>query len=162
MFCVFFLQAQSNDPLQTKDKESQEKWVNAIIDKLTIEEKIGQLFMVQTYSTNDTVNEKVVEEMILKYHAGSLIFMQGTPKKQAELTNRYQAMSKYPLLVALDAEWGLDMRLQNAFRFPWNMTLGAVRDNSLIEEFGERLGEQCKRLGIHIICTGCRYQYQSK
>ena len=150
MFCVFFLQAQSNDPLQTKDKESQEKWVNAIIDKLTIEEKIGQLFMVQTYSTNDTVNEKVVEEMILKYHAGSLIFMQGTPKKQAELTNRYQAMSKYPLLVALDAEWGLDMRLQNAFRFPWNMTLGAVRDNSLIEEFGERLGEQCKRLGIHI------------
>jgi len=150
VFCVFFLQAQSNDPLQTKDKESQEKWVNAIIDKLTIEEKIGQLFMVQTYSTNDTVNEKVVEEMILKYHAGSLIFMQGTPKKQAELTNRYQAMSKYPLLVALDAEWGLDMRLQNAFRFPWNMTLGAVRDNSLIEEFGERLGEQCKRLGIHI------------
>jgi len=150
VFCVFFSQAQSNDPLQTKDKDSQEKWVNAIIDKMTNEEKIGQLFMVQAYSTNDTVNEKVVEEMIQKYHAGSLIFMQGTPKKQAELTNRYQAMSKYPLLVALDAEWGLDMRLKNAFRFPWNMTLGAVRDNSLIEEFGERIGEQCKRLGIHI------------
>ena len=150
MFCFIATQAQSKDPLLTKDKEAQEKWVNTILNKMTNEEKIGQLFMVQAYSTNDTLNEKKVEELIKKYHAGSLIFMQGTPQRQAELTNTYQAMSKYPLLVALDAEWGLDMRLDNAFRYPWNMTLGAVRDNSLIEKFGEQLGKHCKRLGIHI------------
>ncbi len=150
VFCFIATQAQSKDPLQTKDKEAQEKWVHNILNKMTNEEKIGQLFMVQAYSTNDTINEKLVEELIQKYHAGSLIFMQGTPEKQAELTNKYQALSKYPLLIALDAEWGLDMRLQNAFRYPWNMTLGAIRDNSLIEKFGEQLGKHCKRLGIHI------------
>jgi beta-glucosidase-like glycosyl hydrolase/CubicO group peptidase (beta-lactamase class C family) len=150
VLCIIATQAQSKDPLLTKDKEAQEKWVNNILNRMTNEEKIGQLFMVQAYSTNDAENEKKVEELIQKYHAGSLIFMQGTPKKQAELTNKYQALSKYPLLVSIDAEWGLDMRLQNAFRYPWNMALGAVRDNSLIEKFGEQLGKHCKRLGIHI------------
>jgi beta-N-acetylhexosaminidase len=150
VFCFLGLQAQSKDPLQTKDKEAQEKWVDNILNNMTNEEKIGQLFMVQAYSTNDTVNEKLVEELIQKYHAGNLIFMQGTPEKQAELTNKYQALSKYPLMIAIDAEWGLDMRLQNSFRYPWNMALGAIQDNSLIEQFGEELGKHCKRLGIHI------------
>ncbi len=150
VFCLCVTQAQTKDPLLTKDKETQEIWVNNILNKMTNEEKIGQLFMVQAYSTNDTVNEKLVEELIQKYHAGNLIFMQGTPQKQAELTNRYQAMSKYPLLIAIDAEWGLDMRLKNSFRYPWNMALGAIRDNSLIEKFGEQLGKHSKRLGIHI------------
>jgi beta-N-acetylhexosaminidase len=150
IFFVVFSQAQSKDPLLTKDAAAQEKWVNTILKKMTNDEKIGQLLMVQAYSTNDTLNEKFVEELIQKYHAGSLIFMQGTPQKQAELTNKYQALSKYPLLVSIDAEWGLDMRLQNAFRYPWNMTLGAVRNNELIEKFGEQVGKHCKRLGIHI------------
>ncbi|WP_301399856.1 glycoside hydrolase family 3 N-terminal domain-containing protein [Polaribacter huanghezhanensis] len=150
VFCFLGLQAQSKDPLQTKDKEAQEKWVDNILNNMTNEEKIGQLFMVQAYSTNDTLNEKLVEELIQKYHAGNLIFMQGTPEKQAELTNKYQTLSKYPLLIAIDAEWGLDMRLQNSFRYPWNMALGAIQDNSLIEQFGEQLGKHCKRLGIHI------------
>ena len=88
VFCFLGLQAQSKDPLQTKDKEAQEKWVDNILNNMTNEEKIGQLFMVQAYSTNDTLNEKLVEELIQKYHAGNLIFMQGTPKRQAELTNK--------------------------------------------------------------------------
>jgi beta-N-acetylhexosaminidase len=150
VLCFITTQAQTKDPLLTKDKKAQEKWVNNILNKMTNEEKIGQLLIVQAYSTNDSLNEKKVEELIRKYHAGSLIFMQGTPKKQAELTNKYQALSKYPLLVSIDAEWGLDMRLKNSFRYPWNMTLGAVRDNSLIEKFGEQLGKHCNRLGIHI------------
>lgn len=150
VLCFLATQAQKKDPLLTNDVKAQKKWVNNILKKMTVEEKIGQLFIVQAYSTNDTLNEKKVEKLIKKYHAGSLIFMQGNPQKQAELTNKYQAMSKYPLLVSIDAEWGLDMRLKNAFRYPWNMTLGAIRDNSLIEKFGEQLGKHCKRLGIHI------------
>ena len=88
--------------------------------------------------------------MIEKYHIGNLIFMQGTPEKQAVLTNKYQALSKVPLLIGFDGEWGLDMRLQNTYRFPWNMTLGAIRDNSLVEKFGEHLGKHCKRIGINV------------
>ena len=88
--------------------------------------------------------------LIKNYQIGGLIFMQGTPEKQAVLNNRFQSISKVPLLIGFDGEWGLDMRLENTYRFPWNMTLGAIRDNKLIEEFGIRLGKQCKRLGIHI------------
>ena len=144
------LHSQTTSPFITQDVKAQEVWVNSILNSMTLDEKIGQLLMVQAYSTNDTVNEKLVEELITKYHAGNIIFMQGTPQKQAELTNRYQKVSKHPLLIALDAEWGLDMRLKKSFRYPWNMTLGAIRDNRLIEKFGEQLGKHCKRIGVHI------------
>ncbi|MGB0879684.1 MAG: glycoside hydrolase family 3 N-terminal domain-containing protein, partial [Polaribacter sp.] len=81
---------------------------------------------------------------------GNLIFMQGTPQKQAKLNNTYQSLSKIPLLIGFDGEWGLDMRLKNTYRFPWNMTLGAIKDNHYIQKFGEHLGKHCKRLGIHV------------
>jgi beta-N-acetylhexosaminidase len=141
---------QSKDPLVTSDASAQSKWVNNILEKMTVEEKVGQLFMIQAYSNLEDEHEKAIVDMIQKYHVGNLIFMQGTPEKQAVLSNKYQAFSKVPLMIGFDGEWGLDMRLKNTFRYPWNMTLGAVRDNSLIEEFGEQLGKHCKRLGIHI------------
>jgi beta-glucosidase-like glycosyl hydrolase/CubicO group peptidase (beta-lactamase class C family) len=142
--------AQSVDPLRAKDFESQEIWVDSLMNSMTVDEKIGQLFMVQAYSNLDKGHEDFITDMINKYHVGNLIFMQGTPEKQALLNNKYQALSKVPLMIGFDGEWGLDMRLKNTFRYPWNMALGAVRDNSLIEQFGERVGEHCKRLGIHI------------
>ncbi len=150
ILCVGIITGQSKDPLVTSDAKEQKKWVNSILKKMTVEEKIGQLFMVQAYSNLDGKHEKYIADMIQKYHVGNLIFMQGTPEKQAVLNNKYQELSKVPLMIGFDGEWGLDMRLKNTFRYPWNMTLGAVRDNSLIEEFGEQLGKHCKRLGIHI------------
>lgn len=151
-FTVFttILNAQRPDPLRTKDFEAQEIWVDSILKSMTIDEKIGQLFMVQAYSNLDKKHEDFITEMITKYHVGSLIFMQGTPQKQAELNNKYQDAAKVPLLIGFDGEWGLDMRLQNTYRFPWNMTLGAIRDNDLVQEFGKHLGKHCKRLGIHV------------
>ena len=101
--------------------------------------------MVQAYSNLDQKHEDFISELITKYHIGNLIFMQGTPVKQAVLNNKYQALSKVPLLIGIDGEWGLDMRLKNTFRYPWNMTLGAIQDNSFIEQFGERVGAHCKR-----------------
>ena len=147
---IFKFQAQSIDPLRTKDFKAQEIWVDSILNNMTLDEKIGQLFMIQAYSNSDDKHEKFITDMIEKYHVGNLIFMQGTPEKQAVLNNKYQALSKLPLLIGFDGEWGLDMRLKNTYRFPWNMTLGAIRDNSLIKQFGEHLGKHCKRLGIHI------------
>ncbi|MFD2568173.1 glycoside hydrolase family 3 N-terminal domain-containing protein [Pseudotenacibaculum haliotis] len=142
--------SQNLDPLRTNDYYAQQKWVDSIMSSMTIEEKIGQLFMVQAYSNKDTVHENFIKKMINEYHVGNLIFMQGTPDKQAELTNDYQAISKIPMLIGFDGEWGLDMRLKNTYRFPWNMTLGSIQEDKLIYEFGKHLGKHCKRLGIHV------------
>jgi beta-glucosidase-like glycosyl hydrolase/CubicO group peptidase (beta-lactamase class C family) len=153
LLCIAFvlkLHSQSIDPLLTKDVEAQEIWVDSILNAMTIDEKIGQLFMVQAYSNLDEKHEKKISDMIEKYHVGNLIFMQGTPRKQAILTNKYQSISKLPLLIGFDGEWGLDMRLDDTYRFPWNMTLGAIRNDSLVRKFGEHLGKHCKRLGIHV------------
>lgn len=141
---------QQIDPLLTSDVKNQEEWVNGIMNKLTLKQKIGQLFMIQTYSNKDEKHVKSIKKIIKKYRIGGLIFMQGTPEKQAELTNEFQATSKTPLLIGFDGEWGLNMRLKNSFRYPWNMTLGAVQNNELIEQFGEQLGKHCKRIGINI------------
>ena len=149
LFFALISQAQI-DPLSVKNNQKQQQWVDSIYNSLSLKEKIGQLFMVPVYSNKGKRQEYFVSNLIKKYHIGSLICMQGTPKKQAQLTNTFQSISKVPLLVATDAEWGLNMRLKNTYRFPWNMTLGAVQDNNLISQFGKRVGEQCKRLGVHI------------
>ena len=132
------------------DSLAQKKWVDTLLYNMTIDEKIGQLFMVQAYSNKDEKHSDFIESLIEKHHIGGLIFMQGTPKRQAILNNKYQSISKIPLLIGFDGEWGLNMRLKNTYRFPWNMTLGAIRNNKLIENFGEQVGKHCKRLGIHI------------
>lgn len=155
LFLILFLftilgYSQRLDPLRTEDYDAQEKWVDSILNTLTLDEKIGQLFMIQAYSNKGRKHEREVKEMIKKYHVGNLIFMQGEPKKQANLTNTYQELSKVPLLIGFDGEWGLDMRLKNTYKFPWNMTLGAIQNNELIEKFGEHLAQHCKRLGIHV------------
>jgi len=106
--------------------------------------------MLPAYSNKNKKHIDFVKKQIKKYHIGSLIFMQGTPQAQAKLNNEYQSLSKVPLLIGIDAEWGLNMRLQNTYRFPWNMTLGAIQNNDLIKQFGRRSGEQCKRLGINV------------
>lgn len=149
-FVVLITTAQQLDPLLTKDSEAQRIWVYELMNNMSLDEKIGQLFMIQAYSNKDTKHRKLIESEIKKYHIGGLIFMQGTPEKQAELNNRYQKKSKIPLLIGFDGEWGLDMRLKKTFRYPWNMTLGAIQNDQLIEQFGKRLGVHCKRLGIHI------------
>ena len=142
--------AQNLDPLRTNDYHLQNKWVDSILNSMTLDQKIGQLFMVQAYSNQDGVHENKIKEMIQRYHVGNLIFMQGTPKKQAQLTNTYQSLAKIPLMIGFDGEWGLDMRLKNTYKFPWNMTLGAIQDNSLLFEFGKHLGKHCQRMGIHV------------
>ena len=145
-----FLEAQNLDPLKTNDAVAQTKWVDSLMKNMTLDEKIGQLFMVQAYSNLDEKHRMSIDSLIKNYHIGGLIFMQGTPEKQAVLTNNYQSNSKIPLLIGFDGEWGLDMRLKDTYRFPWNMALGAITDNKLVEDFGAQLGKHCQRMGIHI------------
>ncbi|HHC80215.1 MAG TPA: beta-N-acetylglucosaminidase, partial [Flavobacteriia bacterium] len=107
LFFTILLPAQQPDPLEKLDNYGQTIWVDSILNSMTLDQKIGQLFMVQAYSNRDEKHKVAIDRMIKKYQVGGLIFMQGTPQKQATLTNHYQAISKIPLLVAIDAEWGL-------------------------------------------------------
>lgn len=149
-FLSFFIGNSQVNPLQTKDSLAQVKWVDSLMNQMTIEEKIGQLFMVAAYSNKGEAHKEFITELIEQYHVGSLIFFQDDPLKQAELTNFYQSISKHPLLIGIDGEWGLNMRLKDTYRYPWNMTLGAIQDEKLIEDFGKSVGEHCNRLGIHM------------
>ncbi|MBN2521308.1 MAG: serine hydrolase, partial [Bacteroidales bacterium] len=125
-------------------------WADSVLDKMNLNEKIGQLFMVAAYSNRDEEHKKEITTLIKKYKIGGLIFMQGGPVRQANLTNDYQSISKIPLLIGMDAEWGLAMRLDSTIKYPEQMMLGAIQDNHLIYEMGRDIALQLKRLGVHI------------
>jgi beta-N-acetylhexosaminidase len=127
-----------------------EKWVDSVFNTLTVDQKIGQFFMVAAYSNHSDNHRMYIEHLIRNYHIGGVIFFQGGPYRQAVLTNRFQATSKVPLFIGIDGEWGLGMRLDSTMEFPKQMTLGAIRDNDLIQRMGAEIGRQCHRLGIHI------------
>jgi len=131
------------------DSDIQKKWVDSVYNKLTFEERIGQLFMISAYSNKDSAHTNMIDKLIQDHKIGGLIFFQGGPVRQAKLTNHFQQKSKTPLLIGIDAEWGLSMRLDSTYRYPWNMTLGAIRDKKLLEKVGAQMGEQSKRIGVH-------------
>lgn len=126
------------------------KWVDSVFNTLSEDERIAQLFMVAAYSNRDSAHQLEIEKLIAEQKIGGLIFFQGGPIRQANLTNAYQAKSKVPLLVSIDAEWGLAMRLDSTMKFPKQMTLGAISDNNLIYQMGEQIAFQCKRMGVHV------------
>ncbi|WP_339886690.1 glycoside hydrolase family 3 N-terminal domain-containing protein [uncultured Flavobacterium sp.] len=137
------------EKIEVKDIYEEQRWVDSVYKKMSFDEKVGQLFMVAAYSNKDEAHYRSIDKLVTDYKVGGLIFFQGGPVRQAELTNRYQSKSKLPMLVGIDAEWGLSMRIDSTYKYPWNMTLGAIKDNSLIEKMGEQMAEQSKRLGIN-------------
>lgn len=130
--------------------DSGRRWVDSVFQTLTPEQKVGQLFMVAAFSNRHENHYQYIDHLIQSNHIGGIIFFQGGPYRQAILTNRYQAESKVPLLIGIDGEWGLAMRLDSAMDFPKQMALGAIRNNDLIYRMGLEIGKQCQRLGIHI------------
>lgn len=146
---VYIPQLKSERKNFFKDSDAETHWVDSIYGQMTLEEKIGQLFMVAAYSNKDTTHTNAIEKLIRNQKIGGVIFFQGGPLRQANLTNRYQSKSKVPLFVGIDAEWGLSMRLDSTYRYPWNMTLGAIKDLKLIEKVGELMGKESKRMGVH-------------
>lgn len=129
---------------------SDSTWADSIFKTLTPEERIAQLFMVAAYSNRDKVHVKEIKKLITQYKIGGLIFFQGGPVRQANQTNAYQKVSKVPLFLSIDAEWGLAMRLDSTTKFPRQMTLGAIQNDTLIYEMGAEIARQCKRIGMQI------------
>jgi len=125
-------------------------WADSVFATLTDDEKIAQLFMVAAYSNQGEKHVNKIKRLITEYKIGGLIFMQGGPIRQANLINEYQKLTKVPLMVSIDGEWGLAMRLDSTVKYPWQMTLGAIQNEELIFDMGVDIGKQCKRLGIHV------------
>lgn len=149
--CVFSGTAQITPNLyRAVDKQKMTQWVDSVFDTLSSDERIGQLFMVISELKNDNRNLQRLNRYMDSLKIGGILFHKGNPMIQAELTNRLQKSARTPLLVSLDGEWGLSMRLSGTTRFPKNMMLGAIEDNNLITEYGKEVARQCKLLGIHI------------
>ena len=141
-------------------------WAEETLQKMSLREKIGQLFMVATTANLSsqeeayiesflacpyTMDHGYIENLIKNYHIGGIIFLfKGTPEQNIALMNRFQQQSTYPLFLGQDCEWGLSMRLYNTLSFPQAMTLGAITDQSLLYECGKEIGRQCKAMGVHI------------
>ena len=140
---------QSN-PLVASDSLLQQIWVDARYNEMSLDERVGQLFMVSVASDQSKESTDRITDLIRKQRIGGVIFSTGGPVRQAKLTNTYQAASKIPLLMGMDAEWGLAMRLDSTYAFPWNMTLGAITNNNVVEKVGQQIGKHAKRLGVHI------------
>ena len=125
-------------------------WVDSVMQALTPDQRIAQLFMVAAYSNKGESHKEYISKLVKEYHIGGLMFMQGGPIRQARLTNHYQSIAEVPLMIAQDAEWGLSMRIDSVLRFPWQMTLGALQNEQLVYEMGLEIARQCQRLGVHI------------
>ena len=151
MLFFIYLSSYSNvdDPLLTKDYMNQNRWVDSLYSTLSLKQKIGQLFFVQAFSNKTNSHEQEILNDILDNNIGGIIFSNGSAEKQIVLTNKFQNNALIPLLIGMDAEWGLKMRLDSTFAFPWNMTLGAVQDNNLIKQVGTRIAFHANRIGVN-------------
>lgn len=135
---------------QYKSSLSAPQWVDSVFHSLSKKEKIAQLMVIRAHSNLGEDHINSVIEQIQKYNVGALCFFQGGPVRQANLTNLYQSLAKTPLLVTIDGEWGLGMRLDSVTKFPYQLTLGALNDENLVYEMGQAIGEQMKRIGVHV------------
>ncbi|GGK74639.1 beta-N-acetylglucosaminidase [Rufibacter glacialis] len=126
------------------------QWVDSVFKTLTPEERIAQLIMIPVYSNKNQAHVDSISRLITTYKVGGLIFFQGGPVRQAHMTNRYQKESKVPLMISIDGEWGLAMRLDSTTRFPYQMALGGIENEKLIYDMGAEIARQCQRMGIHV------------
>jgi beta-N-acetylhexosaminidase len=138
-----------NPPHEDKNDYLAEKhWVDSVFNSLTFEERIAQLFMIRTYSNKDRQFYDSISRIVRDYNIGGMTFFQGNAPMQAELTNHWQSMAKTPLLISIDAEWGLAMRLDSIIPFPKHITLGAMQNDDLVYDVGYQIGQQCRRVGV--------------
>lgn len=125
-------------------------WVDSVFASLTLEQRIAQLLMIEVRTDQNQRYYDRISRLIKEYNPGGIIFFKGGPARQAQLTNSWQRQAQTPIFIAMDAEWGLSMRLDSTISFPRQMTLGAINNERLIYELGLEMGWLCRRMGIHI------------
>ena len=131
-------------------KKKETIWVDAQLANMSVSQKLGQLFMLGAYPDKGASDFRKVQLAIDSHHIGGLIFFRGQAATIARLTNQYQALANCPLMMAMDAEWGTNMRVNTAVKFPRQLMMGALQNNAYIYEFGAAVAAECKAMGIHI------------
>lgn len=138
---------------QTNDAAAA-KWADSVFNTLSDEERIAQLMVIRTSSPGKDGKalfyDSLVNELVSKYNVGGVCLFQGTSLEQAALLNRIQKMAKTPIMVTVDAEWGLGMRFAGVKSFPYQLTMGATNDAELVYRVGKAMAEQCRRMNIHV------------
>lgn len=134
---------------QSPKPADQERWVDSVYQSLSIDERIAQLMMLRANQPNQPYDSRI-DEYIRTYNIGGIVFFMNKTEDQLRQTNRWQQMSKTPMLVAIDAEWGLAMRLDGTPSYPFQMTLGAIDNYDLIRQMGLQIAAQLRRMGIHM------------
>ncbi len=132
-----------------KLNENAEKYADSVYQKLSLDEKIGQLYIVALYTNKGENHISQIRNLVEKEKIGGLILMQDDVEKHIALVNEFQQKSAIPMMIGIDGEWGLYQRFPTAHKFPWAMTLGAIQDNYLIYEMTTKIAEDCKRMGIY-------------
>lgn len=148
--CVGYLQAQFSPKNITKDLDKKAvKYADSLYAKLSIDERIGQLYIVALYTNKDQNHISGVRKLVEQERIGGIILMQDDAEQEIVLVNEFQKKSRVPMLFGMDAEWGLYQRIKTAHKFPWAMTLGAIQDNNLVYEMASKIAEDAKKMGIY-------------
>lgn len=135
--------------LNKVDQKAMEAWVNTTFKSLSPDERLAQL-IVMAVDPRSAGAKELVDKYVSQYKIGGLIYNENDIATQAKLTNYAQSVSKVPLLITLDAEWGLSMRLEDAPKFPRNLFLGSISDDQLFYEYGLEVARECKRMGVNV------------
>lgn len=153
-FCIAFLfplfaTAQVTTNLYANAGQQEvSRWVDSVYARMTLDEKVGQLFMPIVEPNSEW--KSTIAGYIRQEKIGGLLFSKGTLTQQADLTNYAQGLSPVPLLIALDGEWGLSMRLTDAPKYPRNLVIGAIQDEEIVRLYGQEVARQCREMGIHV------------
>lgn len=132
------------------DSQECKDWVESRLAKMTLKEKIGQLF-IHTVPLHDTeANRKNIRNAIKEYKIGGILFSDGQVANQMKLTNYAQELADIPLMITFDGEWGLNMRLKEIPAFPRNRVMGCIQDNELLYEYGKEVARQFREIGVHV------------
>lgn len=149
----FFLNFVTLIAISQTPGEASRHWADSVFNTLNDDQRIAQLMILRESSfTKDgpVYYDSAITEAIQKYNIGGICLFQGSPVKQASFINYFQSISKTPLMVCIDAEWGLGMRLDSVIPLNHQMMLGAIHDSALIYQYGQLVGQQCKRMGIQV------------
>lgn len=130
-------------------QDAETRWVDSVYNSLTLEQRVAQLICMRANNPDQPFFDNV-GKFITKYNIGGVCFFRADAVAQVEKTNEWQALAQTPLMVSIDAEWGLGMRVKNTLSYPYQMTLGAIANDQLIYQMGEQVAEQCQRMGIHV------------
>ena len=131
------------------DQKEMKAWVDSVYSQLSRRERIGQLFM-PIVMAKDSLIDGNLRKLVQKDGVGGILFSRGYVSDYVHAVNYSQELSKVPLMISIDGEWGVSMRVKDAVKFPRNMVIGAISDDKLIYAYGCELARQCKLLGIHV------------